>query len=513
MKQHSSRILPIAFSAVLVLGACGSDDSSADNSIDTVAPQPGLRAPSPIQVAAGGTGASSAASSMAEDSAATDRMIAPSYWISEYQIGDGMPALPTGDVGYVFDAAGEVSAEQVAQLAAALGVTGDPIAVDPDSYGSWRVGPEDGSAPSLWVSNDAQQSWNYNGAWQENGARVDCAVSVDSNGVQSEDCPEPIPPVGVPTEQDARQLATDVLTALGEDVSGLEVESYGDEWFASVTFRTSAFYGAGPDDRVSLREWNFGFGADAVMQYASGWLADAEQVGPYPLIDLDTALARLNDGSYGYGSGGMLGVTDVMIAASAPGDAATEVGAATVTVVAETAVAEPAVGVPEGGIEPAPVEPLPVEPMPEPEARVVTLVDVQPDLWWAWDVDGSVWLLPAYRFIDSEGGWHVVPAVTDEFLIQVEPPVLIEPMPMPLPVEPPVAPPPAIDPELFDTSVLEPFVGLTVTDFTAQAEGFGATVRVVEQDGVDLPVTLDYSPSRVNVAVEGDVVTGIVNVG
>ena len=34
------------------------------------------------------------------------------------------------------------------------------------------------------------------------------------------------------------------------------------------------------------------------------------------------------------------------------------------------------------------------------------LVDVQADVWWAWDVDGSVWLLPAYRFIGDDGHWR-----------------------------------------------------------------------------------------------------------
>ena len=40
-------------------------------------------------------------------------------------------------------------------------------------------------------------------------------------------------------------------------------------------------------------------------------------------------------------------------------------------------------------VEPVPVEPMPVEPMPDGEPVVITLVDVQPDLWWAWDADGA----------------------------------------------------------------------------------------------------------------------------
>jgi hypothetical protein len=41
----------------------------------------------------------------------------------------------------------------------------------------------------------------------------------------------------------------------------------------------------------------------------------------------------------------------------------------------------------------------------------------------------------------------------------------------------------------------------------------GLTLRVVRRDGVDLPVTADFSETRINVAVEGDIVTDIVSVG
>jgi hypothetical protein len=45
----------------------------------------------------------------------------------------------------------------------------------------------------------------------------------------------------------------------------------------------------------------------------------------------------------------------------------------------------------------------------------------------------------------------------------------------------------------------------------ATAEGWG--FRVVRRDGENLPMTMDYRPDRVNVAVEDDVVTEIVSIG
>ena len=97
------------------------------------------------------------------------------YYIADYVVGDGMPALPTNDIGYVYQAGAIVTAEQVAALAAALGVSGEPVRSD-DGY-FWRVGPDDGTAPALWVYEDAQLSWNYNSAWADQRGAVGCAVA------------------------------------------------------------------------------------------------------------------------------------------------------------------------------------------------------------------------------------------------------------------------------------------------------------------------------------------------
>ena len=146
---------------------------------------------------------------------------------------------------------------------------------------------------------------------------------------------------------------------------------------------------------------------------------------------------------------------------------------------------------------------------------MATLVDVKADLWWVWDADGSVWLLPAYTFTDSNGNAFTVPAVTDEFMIVVETPT-IEPQPEPVPAEP--VDPVVIDPPTSvvaapDPAVLDKLVGMSLDDFQGLAKEYGFSVRVVRQDGVDQPVTDDFSDSRVNVAVEGDVVTAIVSIG
>lgn len=55
--------------------------------------------------------------------------------------------------------------------------------------------------------------------------------------------------------------------------------------------------------------------------------------------------------------------------------------------------------------------------------------------------------------------------------------------------------------------VIAALVGLSEAEAEAEAEANGWTVRVVERDGEEYMVTMDYSDSRVNLTIEGGVVT------
>jgi hypothetical protein len=453
MHRSRLRLAPLALAAVLALGACGGDGGSAT---DTVAPADstdstdGLLAPRAVRTAGGGSAAVSArpeaAPAPAGDTMATDMMMP--YRIITFVAGEGLE-LPTNDIGYGFEAGTAASAEQVAALAAALGVPGEPVRTDDGFSSYWRVGPDDGTAPSLWLYEDAQLSWNYSSAWADTpiaasgcavaepgvavGSDGDVAVSDESappTDVAVAECVEPEPPANVPSQADAEARAREVMSAVGLDPDGFDFETYADEWFAS----TSAVEQL--DGAFAGRTFSAGFGAEGVLQYASGQLAEPVQVGPYPLIDLETAIARLNDPSGFYGGFRPgLGMDDIArVDAVGASEPAVAVEPASGGVAGSTGdAAMPPVSMPPETMPPVSVPPVSV-PAPAPEEVTVTLVDVEADVWWAYDIDGSVWLLPAYRFIGDDGGWYTVPAVTDEFLVQV--PVEDVPMPEPMPIEP-----------------------------------------------------------------------------
>jgi hypothetical protein len=479
MKRNPSRLIPGFVAAVLVLSACGSDDDTAGDTAGETVPagdsdssaasasstDQGLVAPRPIQVssAAGGDAASVAAEDAQAGRVADSSFAA--YQITNFELGPDLPPLPDNQFGYVFDKeAASIDVDQVNALAAALGVAGEAVRKE-DGYGSawWIVGPDDGTAPSLTVYEDAQLSWYYSPEWASTGSTsVGCAVEGSAGaGDAAAPAVEPavdaplceVPkPEGILTAEQAEARTRQLMIDVGLDPAGYVIEPYADEWYASATAQEQLEGG------FTGRRFDAGFGADGELQSAGGQLAAPAKAGPYDLIDLDTAIARLGDQSGFWGGRG--GGIQIDIAEAPVSDA-------------------------------MPVDSVPIEP----QQVTVTLVDVQPDLWWVWDADGTVWLLPAYRFIGDDGGWYTVPAVSDDLLVVQAPPETTAVEPLPVEPEPDSTVAPAGTP-----AELEALVGLPLTDFTEQAEALGFTARVVYDDETGpLAVTQDYSESRVNV--------------
>jgi hypothetical protein len=527
----TSRITAIGFTAAaaaLALTACGQASEDGAGSL--------MQAPQPVRVVSAPGGAT------AEGRLSSDAAISamPAFMGFTYEAGPDLPALPTNSTGYQYALGATVDAARVAELAAALGVEGEPVpggGAEVDGL-SWRVGPDDGSAPMLTVGADPQLNVNYSQAWAD-VASVGCAVAVEGGTGAATDvvteapdasptetttidptpepaipveppttCVEAEPPANVPTADEAEALAGDVLDAIGLDPADFEFETYADEWAASVTAWNQL------DGVRSPIAWGFGFGENAELQWMNGTLATPVATGPYPLIGLDEALDRLEEQNGWMGRGGVL-MDDVAVGADPASSGAVE-SPVEATVPNESA-PQPGETTPPDSlpvVEPLPVETVPVDSVPvdsvpvdsapvEVPTEVATLVDVRADLWWAWDDDGSVWLLPAYTFTDTEGRVFTVPAVTDEFLIIADP-VLVDPMPLPTPVDPPVD---VVEP---DTSTI---IGIGVDDATKTLEGQGFTLRVVIEDGEALAVTEDFSSSRVNVEVADGVVVAVVSIG
>ena len=311
---------------------------------------------------------------------ATDAALAP-YGLITYHAG---PSLPTLDApGHAYRVTAADRAETTQRVRAALAGNGDPSSID----------------AQLVVSD---RDWNFS----RGGG--DVTASTPTCPPDAPKCVPPTPsrPATLPSQEDARRLALELLERAGFDTNGasVSVDDGITQWFVSVQPVVDG-----------LPTEGFGFsvviGENGVIQSASGVVGTPLPVDDYPLIGTSAAIERLNRGE-GYAGGGGLEAQDAIATADAPvaSGAPGSVGPA-----------EPsAAPIPEEPPEPG-GEPPVTDIIPPPPPQDITLTGAEVILLYVTSYDGTEgWLVPAYRFSTSDGPGPTVIAVDERFLQPAE---------------------------------------------------------------------------------------------
>jgi hypothetical protein len=318
------------------------------------------------------------ASGMSADKA----MIYPGFSVS--MVADpSLSDVPGTAPGYRLDAT-DIDPEVLArQLAAALGVAGEPVKQD---YG-WMVGPVDGSGPSIWVAQDATVSWSFSDPTQDPwscGAQLEPAPADgsagSSPGVAREPCEPEVEPI---SERDAVRQARKILASLGvtdEPVDGIDVE-----WeTGSDDYTTWATAWQRVDGQRTQLSWSFTFAGESVA-WANGFAAGLEQVPSYPIVGARTAVVRSSDPRFSAFGPTPLDYGIAVPMAEARDDA--------------TVSSDATPSVPQG-------DPRRVQVWWDP----ATATGAELTLAQYWQPDGTLLILPAYRLTTAgdRGTWAII---------------------------------------------------------------------------------------------------------
>jgi hypothetical protein len=371
--------------------------------------------------------------------------------------------------------------KEMRRIADALGVEGDVVEQSADMGGGFVVGSTDGSGPMMSFSNseyDAFHSWWWSmasGGW-----------SSDSTISRSESPVEPQKPENLPTKLEAEDAVAKIISDAGFSVDDIDVTA--DEWGVWATAWETF------DGMRSPFAWNFGFGANKALTYASGHLLKFEKGPEFPRVGSMVGVERLSDpkysGWYGYGAtarDATMAIEPAPVGSSEPGESTDTTTSA-------------------------------------PEVVEVKLKSVNESLMSVVDDKGVVWLLPAYEYATADGYSVSTLAIADEFIAQESPATTdtaVEPSPgdsgseggseggsdgssdgsSPGSVGDIVAPTPE------DAAAL---VGLTEAEAVKVIASNGWTSRVGKRDAEEFMLTADYSETRLTLTIEAEKVTAAV---
>ncbi|MGM0386574.1 MAG: hypothetical protein ACQERF_11440, partial [Actinomycetota bacterium] len=252
-----------------LLAGSGGDDASYDEAATSGMAEDAGDAAAPESIA----GADSA-------TALDERMIWP---VSERQIfrAVGLPDESGTATTWAFDATAAFSAERVAEIAAVLGVAGEPELSD----GSWVVGSLDGSEPHVTVYPDGQAGLNF---YDPDADPWNCEDVRDGTAAQCPDLGD------APGDDEARQLTRDLLAELGLDPESFEYEISKDEGSGWISVAANQVLDG---SRTGVAWWASFTGAG--LQSLSGSLATLVELGDYPVVGAAEAVSRITDPRFG----------------------------------------------------------------------------------------------------------------------------------------------------------------------------------------------------------------------
>jgi hypothetical protein len=454
-------------------------------------------------------------------------------WVEplEFSLADGVDVAGSQAPAWRYPAPGNAD---VTDLAARLGIDGTPEVLASADGGGWELAGGEGD-PALFVSPGG--TW-----WAGSGPTVSSSIPMaecdpdtpvtarpapDSDDMTvidgSAGCGDvtnpPVPAPELPGDEEILDAASAIFGASAT----VEIE-WRDDWYVSV--RADYLIDGEPSGHVG----HYGVGARGWN--ASGQLGTPVEEGPYRTLSAADALVRL-DGAFPGAPKAELPMSDGPMAESpmsAPDTAPQPGGAGPGTAEPGGEVALPG-AVPGDPGDPAPPGPAPLGPGPlepgplepgqlEPEPVEIVLVGVTTRLVPFVDGNGTVWSLPGYNYTAGDDNtWEVV-AVAPEYFN--------EPAATPDDGAVPTGGGDSSDPGVVDPGtggdsgggdpgggdVLPnpgppppPVEGLREEAATAALNDAGFEVRVVERDGEQFQMTMDYRDNRVNLAITNGVVT------
>lgn len=372
-------------------------------------------------------GATSTAAGAASGSAAAMPWPGGGYAWRTVFTGQGLSTTAGSAQAWAFDASSVATAATAAHLATTLGVTGSPHV----EWGSWVVGPSDGSGANLRLDGSgnlsyydpARDPWQCQASGASGGGATTGGVAVppsaaDASGV-AEPAPLPAPTKAprpanpsvcatgtTPTGDAATARARDALRSVGVDTTGARVvvndnneKAAGSTGAAYVNVSFEQVV----DGRLTGVSWNVTLVGDGV-QSLNGTLATLVSLGTYPVVSAAAAAERLNDPRFGAGGG----IVPYAMGAASSGAGVASSGSGVAT--------------PGAMVTANPSQEPTVAPAPQPGAAIqwpvrhVTLVSAQLGVALTYESSGAQALVPAYVLTDTTGATWSVVAVADDHL-------------------------------------------------------------------------------------------------